>query len=51
MDFWEKNKDGSYTEKKHKVHTINEHSINKKIVRLNENQLLNIIKEIIKDII
>jgi len=48
---WEKNKDGSYTEKKHKVHTINEHSINKKIVRLNENQLLNIIKEIIKDII
>jgi hypothetical protein len=47
---WEKNKDGSYTEKKHKVHTINEHSINKKIVRLNENQLLNIIKEIIKDL-
>jgi len=47
---WEKNKDGSYTEKKHKVHTINEHNTNKKIIRLNENELLMIIKEIIKEI-
>jgi hypothetical protein len=48
---WEKNKDGSYKEKKHKVHTINEsNDSNKKIIRLTENQLLNIIKEIIKEI-
>jgi hypothetical protein len=47
---WEKNKDGSYKDNTHKVHTINENRINKKIIRLNENQLLNLIKEIIKEI-
>jgi hypothetical protein len=45
---WEKNKDGSYKNDTHNVHTINEPK-NKKIVKLSESDLIRIIKEIINE--
>lgn len=46
---WEKNKNGSYDVDIHNVHTINERSVKKKIIRLTERELINIIKRIINE--
>jgi len=47
---WEKNKEGSYDVNIHNVHTINERSRkNKKIIRLTERELINMIRQIINE--
>lgn len=47
---WEKNKEGSYDVNIHNVHTINERSNkNKKIIRLTERELINMIRQIINE--
>jgi hypothetical protein len=46
---WEKNKEGSYDVDTHNVHTTKENKSKKKIVRLSERDLIQIIKEIINE--